>query len=250
MKNKLEIFNNTEFGGVRIIQEGDKYLFCGLDVAAALGYAKPRNAITSHCRYALKRGVPHPQAESKEIEMLFIPEGDVYRLITHSKLPSADRFEKWVFDEVLPNIRKHGVYITDEKLKLFAEHPELLDALMKSLYATHAENLRHRAERQTLLPKADYYDAFMDADGCTNLRTTAKELNVPERWFARFLQQTGFLYRSPAGNLMPYAIPRNRGLFRVRDYVRNGHSGAYTLITPMGKSLFRELLRCGEAVSN
>lgn len=90
----------------------------------------------------------------------------------------------------------------------------------------------------------------MDADGCTNLRTTAKELNVPERWFARFLQQTGFLYRSPAGNLMPYAIPRNRGLFRVRDYVRNGHSGAYTLITPMGKSLFRELLRCGEAASN
>lgn len=250
MKNKLEIFNNTEFGSVRIIQEGDKYLFCGLDVAAALGYAKPRNAITAHCRYALKRGVPHPQAESKEIEMLFIPEGDVYRLITHSKLPSADRFEKWVFDEVLPNIRKHGVYITDEKLKLFAEHPELLDALMKSLYATHAENLRHRAERQTLLPKADYYDAFMDADGCTNLRTTAKELNVPERWFARFLQQTGFLYRSPAGNLMPYALPRNRGLFRVRDYVRNGHSGAYTLITPMGKSLFRELLRCGEAVSN
>lgn len=250
MKNKLEIFNNTEFGSVRIIQEGDKYLFCGLDVAAALGYAKPRNAITAHCRYALKRGVPHPQAESKEIEMIFIPEGDVYRLITHSKLPSADRFEKWVFDEVLPNIRKHGVYITDEKLKLFAEHPELLDALMKSLYAAHAENLRHRAERQTLLPKADYYDAFMDADGCTNLRTTAKELNVPERWFARFLQQTGFLYRSPAGNLMPYAIPRNRGLFRVRDYVRNGHSGAYTLITPMGKSLFRELLRCGEAASN
>ena len=88
----------------------------------------------------------------------------------------------------------------------------------------------------------------MDADGCTNLRTTAKELNVPERWFARFLQQTGFLYRSPAGNLMPYAIPRNCGLFRVRDYVRNGHSGAYTLITPMGKSLFRELLRCGEAL--
>ena len=58
MKNKLEIFNNTEFGSVRIIQEGDKYLFCGLDVAAALGYAKPRNAITSHCRYALKRGAP------------------------------------------------------------------------------------------------------------------------------------------------------------------------------------------------
>ena len=179
-----------------------------------------------------------------------VNEPGLYTLVLGSRKPEAKAFKRWITHEVIPAIRKHGVYITDEKLKLFAEHPELLDALMKSLYAAHAENLRHRAERQTLLPKADYYDAFMDADGCTNLRTTAKELNVPERWFARFLQQTGFLYRSPAGNLMPYAIPRNRGLFRVRDYVRNGHSGAYTLITPMGKSLFRELLRCGEAVSN
>ena len=179
-----------------------------------------------------------------------VNEPGLYTLVLGSRKPEAKAFKRWITHEVLPNIRKHGVYITDEKLKLFAEHPELLDALMRSLYTAHAENLRHRAERQTLLPKADYYDAFMDADGCTNLRTTAKELNVPERWFARFLQQTGFLYRSPAGNLMPYAIPRNRGLFRVRDYVRNGHSGAYTLITPMGKSLFRELLRCGEAVSN
>ena len=179
-----------------------------------------------------------------------VNEPGLYTLVLGSRKPEAKAFKRWITHEVLPNIRKHGVYITDEKLKLFAEHPELLDALMRSLYTAHAENLRHRAERQTLLPKADYYDAFMDADGCTNLRTTAKELNVPERWFARFLQQTGFLYRSPAGNLMPYAIPRNRGLFRVRDYVRNGHSGAYTLITPMGKSLFRELLRCGEAASN
>lgn len=243
MKNKLEIFNNTEFGSVRIIQEGDKYLFCGLDVAAALGYAKPRNAITSHCRYALKRGVPHPQAESKEIEMLFIPEGDVYRLITHSKLPSADRFEKWVFDEVLPNIRKHGVYITDEKLKLFAEHPELLDALMKSLYAAHAENLRHRAERQTLLPKADFYDAFIHPECCTNLRATAKELKVPEKMFTAFLIRKRYLYRAPSGTLLPYAKPASDGLFFVKDYIAvNGHQGVYTLVTPKGKTLFLSML--------
>ena len=243
MKNKLEIFNNTEFGSVRIIQEGDKYLFCGLDVAAALGYAKPRNAITAHCRYALKRGVPHPQAESKEIEMLFIPEGDVYRLITHSKLPSADRFEKWVFDEVLPNIRKHGVYITDEKLKLFAEHPELLDALMKSLYAAHAENLRHRAERQTLLPKSDYYDAFIHPECCTNLRATAKELKVPEKMFTAFLIRKRYRYRAPSGTLLPYAKPASDGLFFVKDYIAvNGHQGVYTLVTPKGKSLFLTML--------
>ena len=140
-----------------------------------------------------------------------VNEPGLYTLVLGSRKPEAKAFKRWITHEVIPAIRKHGVYITDEKLKLFAEHPELLDALMKSLYAAHAENLRHRAERQTLLPKADYYDAFMDADGCTNLRTTAKELNVPERWFARFLQQTGFLYRSPAGTSCPTPFPATAG---------------------------------------
>ena len=87
-----------------------------MDIAAALGCAKPRNAITAHCRYALKRGVPHPQALNKELETLFIPEGDVYRLITHSKLPSAEKFERWVFDDVLPMIRRTGGYVDNDEL--------------------------------------------------------------------------------------------------------------------------------------
>ena len=119
----METFSSQEFGSVRIIEEDGKYLFCGIDVASALGYSKPRNAITAHCRYALKRGVPHPQAPDKLIEMIFIPEGDVYRLIVQSKLPSAERFESWVFDEVLPTIRKHGAYVTDNILS----NPKLLD---------------------------------------------------------------------------------------------------------------------------
>ena len=245
MENKLMIFENEAFGKVRTLNLNGEPWFVAADVCSVLDLSNPTIAVSrldedERAKFNLGR----------QGDATIVNEPGLYTLVLGSRKPEAKAFKRWITHEVLPNIRKHGVYITDEKLKLFAEHPELLDALMKSLYATHAENLRHRAERQTLLPKADYYDAFMDADGCTNLRTTAKELNVPERWFARFLQQTGFLYRSPAGNLMPYAIPRNRGLFRVRDYVRNGHSGAYTLITPMGKSLFRELLRCGEAVSN
>ena len=245
MENKLMIFENEAFGKMRTLNLNGEPWFVAVDVCSVLDLSNPTIAVSrldedERAKFNLGR----------QGDATIVNEPGLYTLVLGSRKPEAKAFKRWITHEVLPNIRKHGVYITDEKLKLFAEHPELLDALMKSLYATHAENLRHRAERQTLLPKADYYDAFMDADGCTNLRTTAKELNVPERWFARFLQQTGFLYRSPAGNLMPYAIPRNRGLFRVRDYVRNGHSGAYTLITPMGKSLFRELLRCGEAVSN
>ena len=245
MENKLMLFENEAFGKVRTLNLNGEPWFVAADVCSVLDLSNPTIAVSrldedERAKFNLGR----------QGDATIVNEPGLYTLVLGSRKPEAKAFKRWITHEVLPNIRKHGVYITDEKLKLFAEHPELLDALMKSLYAAHAENLRHRAERQTLLPKADYYDAFMDADGCTDLRTTAKELNVPERWFARFLQQTGFLYRSPAGNLMPYAIPRNRGLFRVRDYVRNGHSGAYTLITPMGKSLFRELLRCGEAASN
>lgn len=245
MENKLMIFENDAFGKVRTLNLNVEPWFVAVDVCSVLDLSNPTIAVSrldedERAKFNLGR----------QGDATIVNEPGLYTLVLGSRKPEAKAFKRWITHKVIPAIRKHGVYITDEKLKLFAEHPELLDALMKSLYAAHAENLRHRAERQTLLPKADYYDAFMDADGCTNLRTTAKELNVPERWFARFLQQTGFLYRSPAGNLMPYAIPRNRGLFRVRDYVRNGHSGAYTLITPMGKSLFRELLRCGEAVSN
>ena len=243
MENKLMIFENDAFGKVRTLNLNGEPWFVAVDVCSVLDLSNPTIAVSrldedERAKFNLGR----------QGDATIVNEPGLYTLVLGSRKPEAKAFKRWIIHEVIPAIRKHGVYITDEKLKLFAEHPELLDALMKSLYAAHAENLRHRAERQTLLPKADYYDAFMDADGCTNLRTTAKELNVPERWFARFLQQTGFLYRSPAGNLMPYAIPRNRGLFRVRDYVRNGHSGAYTLITPMGKSLFRELLRCGEAL--
>lgn len=243
MENKLMIFENEAFGKVRTLNLNGEPWFVAVDVCSVLDLSNPTIAVSrldedERAKFNLGR----------QGDATIVNEPGLYTLVLGSRKPEAKAFKRWITHEVIPAIRKHGVYITDEKLKLFAEHPELLDALMKSLYAAHAENLRHRAERQTLLPKADYYDAFMDADGCTNLRTTAKELNVPERWFARFLQQTGFLYRSPAGNLMPYAIPRNRGLFRVRDYVRNGHSGAYTLITPMGKSLFRELLRCGEAL--
>lgn len=245
MENKLMLFENEAFGKVRTLNLNGEPWFVAVDVCSVLDLSNPTIAVSrldedERAKFNLGR----------QGDATIVNEPGLYTLVLGSRKPEAKAFKRWITHEVIPAIRKHGVYITDEKLKLFAEHPELLDALMESLYAAHAENLRHRAERQTLLPKADYYDAFMDADGCTNLRTTAKELNVPERWFARFLQQTGFLYRSPAGNLMPYAIPRNRGLFRVRDYVRNGHSGAYTLITPMGKSLFRELLRCGEAASN
>lgn len=134
MDNKMAVFNNREFGSIRVIEENGNYLFCGFDVAKALGYAKPRNAINTHCKGALKRGA---LTEGGVQELTFIPEGDVYRLIVHSRLPGAERFEKWVFDEVLPMIRKTGGYMTASLLEQAAEKPEILLAFADQLLAEH-----------------------------------------------------------------------------------------------------------------
>lgn len=131
--NELQIFNNNQFGEMRTIEEGDKIFFCGADVAKALGYTNSSKALTDHCRCVTKRYIPHPQAPDKEIEMSFIPEGDVYRLITHSKLPTAEKFESWVFDEVLPTIRKHGAYLTPEALERAMHDPDFTIGLLTAL---------------------------------------------------------------------------------------------------------------------
>jgi prophage antirepressor-like protein len=88
---------------------GDPF-FVGSDIAKALGYKRPTEAIKQHCRYTVKHGIPHPQSQEKQLEVLVIPESDVYRLIMSSTLPSAQKFERWVMEEVLPSIRKKGFY--------------------------------------------------------------------------------------------------------------------------------------------
>lgn len=238
MENKLMVFENEAFGKVRTLNLNGEPWFVAVDVCSVLDLSNPTIAVSrldedERAKFNLGR----------QGDATIVNEPGLYTLVLGSRKPEAKAFKRWITHEVLPNIRKHGVYITDENLKLFAEHPELLDALMRSLYTAHAENLRHRAERQTLLPKADYYDAFMDADGCTNLRTTAKELNVPEKMFTAFLIRKRYLYRAPSGTLLPYAKPASDGLFFVKDYIAvNGHQGVYTLVTPKGKSLFLTML--------
>lgn len=110
MKDKeIQIFSSPEFGELRTIEEGDKIYFVASDVAKALGYKRPADAVSAHCRYTVKHSIPHPQGKGFLLVNV-IPEGDVYRLAAHSELPSAEKFESWVFDEVLPTIRKTGSY--------------------------------------------------------------------------------------------------------------------------------------------
>lgn len=107
--NEIQIFDNAEFGEIRTIDENGKVLFCGADIAKALGYSNSRKALSDHCK---EKGVTKRDTLTKGgiQELTYIDEGNVYRLITHSKLPNAERFESWVFDEVLPKIRRTGSY--------------------------------------------------------------------------------------------------------------------------------------------
>lgn len=213
MENKLMIFENDAFGKVRTLNLNGEPWFVAADVCKALELGNP--SMTVERLDDDEKGISTIDTLGGKQRMAIINEPGLYSLVITSRKPEAKAFKRWITHEVIPAIRKHGVYITDEKLKLFAEHPELLDALMKSLYAAHAENLRHRAERQTLLPKSDYYDAFIHPECCTNLRATAKELKVPEKMFTAFLIRKRYLYRAPCGEPhalrhppQPRAVPR------------------------------------------
>ena len=201
MDNKIEIFKNEQFGEIRTILEGEKVLFCAADVAKALGYTNPNKAVNDHCGAITKRSTP---ISGKVQSINFIPEGDVYRLIIRSKLPAAEKFELWVFDEVIPTIRKTGGYMTDSLLERIQKEPAVIVEFAQALILEKNRVKALECELNTTKPKADYYDAFINPDDCTNIRTTAKELKIPERKFVQFLLREKYLFRSPSGQLLPY----------------------------------------------
>lgn len=111
----IMIFNSKDFGEVQVLDVNGKFEFEATSSAKILGYSNPHDAISRHCRWVVKHEVPHPQSKTKTIEKNFISEGDLYRLIAHSELPSAEKFERWIFDDVLPSIRKNGGYLAGQE---------------------------------------------------------------------------------------------------------------------------------------
>ena len=220
----MEIFNNAEFGSVRIIEENGSFLFCASDVAKALGYSNVHSALQRHCKGVVKRDTV---TSTRGIQALtYIPEGDVYRLIVHSKLPSAERFERWVFDEVLPSLRRNGIYITDPLVRQFARDPDFAHAVVDALY--------EQTDRvNELAPKASYFDAFVDPGDAVPIRIAAKQLGVSEHWLVRLLVGCRMLYRCN-GRLVPYADRRFRGMFVVKE--------RRTMVTPLGKQVLHDFI--------
>lgn len=243
MGNKLITFNNPDFGEVRTLEENGSVLFGGTDVAKALGYSNPSKAVNDHCRCLTKRYVPHPQAADKHLEMIFIPEGDVYRLIIRSKLPTAERFERWVFDEVLPAIRKNGGYIAGQE-NMTAEELMAKALLMakKTIDEKEAKLAKVTVQNTIMQPKADYFDELVERNTLTNFRETAKQLGVKEKPFIAFLLEKKYIYRDQKGKIMPYA-DKNNGLFEIKECFneKTKWSGTQTLVTPKGRETFRLL---------
>lgn len=244
MDNHLMIFESADFGRVRSVLKDGAPWFVAVDVCKALGLNQVTRAMS---RLDSDEGglleVPHPQNADKTIEINAVSEAGLYHLILCSKKPEAKAFKRWITHEVIPAIRKHGAYMTKSVLEQVLENPELVLLMAQRMLEEQRKNELLQQELRLAKPKADFYDAFIHPECCTNLRATAKELKVPEKMFTSFLIRKRYLYRAPSGTLLPYAKPASDGLFFVKDYIAvNGHQGVYTLVTPKGKSLFLTML--------
>lgn len=246
--NELMIFNNPEFGDIRAVEVDGEPWFVGRDVAQALGYSNPRKALIDHVDEEDK-GVTKCDTLGGAQEVTIINESGLYSLVLSSKLPGARKFKRWVTSEVLPSIRKHGAYMTPETLEAAILNPDTMIKLCTALKdeqdkrkALEAANSALTVENQIMKPKAEYFDDLVDRNLLTSFRETAKQLEVKERDFIKFLLDRKYIYRDKKGKLMPYADKSN-GLFEVKECFneKTQWSGTQTMVTPKGRETFRLL---------
>ena len=185
----------------------------------------------------------------REQNMYVVNESGLYSVILRSDKEEAKPFRKWVTSEVLPSIRKHGAYMTQEKLEEIILNPDMMIKLCNALKdeqdknkALQAVNSKLTVDNQIMQPKADYFDELVDRNLLTNFRDTAKQLEVKEKDFINFLIDKKYIYRDKKGKLMPYA-DKNNGLFEVKECFneKTNWRGTQTLITPKGRETFRLL---------
>ena len=208
--NDLQIFNNDSFGSVRTVEIDGKPYFIGNDVAKALGYTVPKDAISRHCKGALKHRY---LTDGGEQEVKVIPEGDIYRLVIKSQLPKAEEFEHWIFDDVIPTIRKHGMYAKQELL----DNPDLLIAVATQLKEERQKNLLLEQKIKEDKPKTIFADAVSASDSSMLVRDVAKIIKqngqpLGEKRFYKWLRDNGFICK---GDTSPTQKAMEMGLFEI-----------------------------------
>lgn len=248
MESKLKLFENEEFGRLEIIMDGDKPYFPAVECATILGYSKPHNAISRHCAHSLKRGVvsqttnQHGVTSEQKVEKLFISEGDLYRLIIRSKLPAAMRFETWVFDEILPSIRKHGAFVTNETLEKILESPVFAQRLFGQIADERKKTAEMKAHVAELVPKARYYDVILQSRNAVQVSIIAKDYGMSAAAFNRLLHDLRIQYKIGDTWLL-YQQYAGQGYTKSRTYYVNEYKSAiHTYWTQKGRLFLYEML--------
>ena len=247
--NELKIFENTQFGQIRVIERDGEPWFVGKDVAEILGYADTYGALMKHVDEEDRQNCQNDRFESPR-GMTIINESGLYSLVLRSNLPTARQFKRWVTSEVLPAIRKTGGYIhadasmTPEEIMARAHviAEDTIRRLEQKNRELTADNSRLTVETQIMAPKADYFDQLVDRNLLTSFRETAKQLGVKEKAFIRWLIDRKYIYRDQKGKLMPYA-GKHEDLFEVKECTneKTAWAGTQTMITPKGRETFRLL---------
>lgn len=251
--NELQIFKNNQFGEIRTVEENGKVLFCGSDVAKALGYDQPHKAIERHCKNG---GMFRTVTDSlgREQQAKFINEGNLYRLIANSKLPAAEKFESWIFDDVLPTIRKHGMYATDELLN----NPDLLISLAQELKDERTLRNRLQSTVEANKPKVIFADAVSAGKTSILIGELAKLIkqngvDVGQNQLFEWLRTNGFLIRRQGTDYnLPTQKSMEQGLFEIKETSivhSDGHTSINktTKVTGKGQQYFVNKLLCKQA---
>lgn len=254
--NELQIFKNPEFGEVRTLEENGEVLFCGSDVAKALGYAKPQNALNAHCRGALKRGIgvqtgmkADGTPAMQDVEMTFIPESDLYRLVFGSKLPTAEKFTDWVTSEVLPTVRKHGAYMTPDTLDRMIASPEFGIKLLSALQEEREQRAKLENKVEADAPKVLFADAVSASKTSILVGELAKLLkqngvDIGQHRLFRWMRENGYLIRRNGTDFnMPTQKSMDLGLFTVKETAITHSDGTVTVskttkVTGKGQQYF------------
>ena len=231
--NDIQKFTNEEFGTIRTVEQDGKVMFCGKDVATALGYTNPNKALRDHTRG--ERFVHPLETCGGTQQVQFITEGDLYRLIASSKLPSAQQFESWVFDEVLPSIRKQGAYVysdgTESDDVLMARGLLAAQTIIDKKNAVIEGQQREIAE---LRPKALYADAVTASDGTCLVGELAKMMRqngvqVGQNRLFEWLRRDGYLGKTGSNRNVPTQRAMEQGLFRIKETAVTHSDGHVTV---------------------
>lgn len=258
MTNEIQRFSNAAFGEVRTVEHDGKVLFCGKDVATALGYENPSKAIRDHCKGGPIRYPLQTAGGAQQVR--FITEGDLYRLIASSKLPSAQKFESWVFDEVLPAIRRHGVYATEQAAEEFIKNPDALLYTLKALQEEREKTAQLEAQAELDAPKVLFADSVAASKTSILVGQLAKILTQngfeigQNRLFA-WLRDNGYLSKRRGNDWnMPKQDYVKMGLFEIKESSHSQPDGTVritktTKVTGKGQQYFLNKLLVGSTTT-